>query len=155
MNESQNSAATLSTSGLPQLTPESINYLLKAAKWGKFLAILGFIVSGLMIAGGIMMSFVLNKLSDEMVPLDMSVSPLFQSIFYVAFAGIFLIPVIFLNTFSNNVMKAVNLSNTEKMTASLKNLKNLFVFFGVATIVLLLLYILILIVAGTATIFSL
>jgi hypothetical protein len=154
MDESQNLSSTFPTSELPQFTPESINYLLKAAKWGKFLAILGFIVSALMIMGGIMMSFVLNKVSDEMVPLNMSISPLFLSIFYIAFAGIYLIPVIFLNSFANNAMKAINLSSTENMTASLKNLKNLFVFVGVSTVVLLTLYTIILIVAGTAAIFS-
>jgi len=154
MDESQNLSSTLSTSELPRFTSESINHLLKAAKWGKFLAILGFIVSGLMIIGGIMMSFALNMVSDEMVPLNMSISPLVLSIFYIVIAGIYLIPVIFLNSFSNNAMKAINLSNTENMTASLKNLKNLFVFIGVATVVLLAIYTIVLIVVGTTAIFS-
>lgn len=154
MEESQNLSSTFSATELPQLTPESINYLLKAAKWGKFLAILGFIVSGLLIAGGIMMSFALNMVSDEMIPLNMPFSPVFLSIFYILIAGIYLIPVIFLNSFSNNIIKAVNLSSTENMTVALKNLKNLFVFVGVATVVLLALYTIILIVVGTAAIFS-
>jgi hypothetical protein len=154
MEESQKLSSTLSASELPQLTPESIAYLLKAAKWGKFLAILGFIVSGLLIAGGIMMSFVLNIVTDEMIPLNMPFSPMFLSIFYIIFAGIYLIPVIFLNSFSNNTIKAVNLSSTENMTVSLKNLKNLFVFVGISTVVILALYTIILIVVGTTALFS-
>jgi len=154
MDESQNLSPTFSASELPKLTPESISYLLKAAKWGKFLAILGFIASGLLITGGIVMSFVLNTVSDEMVPMNMPFPPLLLSIFYIILAGIYLIPVIFLNSFSNNAIKAVNLSSTENMTASLKNLRNLFVFVGVSTVVLLALYIIILIVIGTAAIFS-
>jgi hypothetical protein len=130
---------------------------LKAAKWGKFLAILGFIVSGLMIAGGILMSFILNKVSgtDELVPLNLPFSTVILSFIYIIVAVIFLIPVIFLNTFSNNAIKAVNLSSTEKMTTSLRNLKNLFVFIGISTIVLLALYTLILIILGSAAILSL
>lgn len=140
--------------GLPQLTTESISYLLKAAKWGKFLAILGFIICGLLIVGGIMMSFVLNIVSDEMVPLNMPFPPVILSVIYILIAGVYLIPVIFLNSFSNNAIKAANLSSTENMTTSIKNLKNLFVFVGVSTVVILALYTIILIVVGTAAIFS-
>ena len=118
---------------IPLLTSESIAYLLKAAKWGKFLAILGFIVAGLMIVAAIAMSVVLNFVQDELVPLNMPFSPKFLSIFYIIFAGVYLIPVLFLNSFSNNALKAINLSSTEKLTASLKNLKNLFVFVGVSS----------------------
>ena len=139
---------------IPQLTSESIDYLLKAAKWGKFLSILGFIVCGLLIVGGIAMTFVLNMVSEDMIPLDMPFSPTVLSFFYIIFAAIYLIPVIFLNSFSNNAIKAVNLSSTENMTTSIKNLKNLFVFVGVSTVVLIGLYTLILIIAGTAAIFS-
>ena len=156
MEEPKNNTTTNTPIALPQLTAESITYLLKAAKWGKFLAILGFIVSGLLIVGGIAMSFILNKVagSEEMVPLNLPFSTVFLSIIYIIVAGIYLIPVIFLNTFSNNAIKAVNLSSTEKMTTSLRNLKNLFVFIGISTIVILALYTLTLIVVGTAAIFS-
>lgn len=156
MEENKNISSTDTPTEIPQLTPESITYLLKAAKWGKFLAILGFIVAGLMIAGGFAMSFVLNKVSgaDELVPLNLPFSTVFLSIIYIIIAGIYLIPVIFLNTFSNNSIKAVNLSSTENMTKSIRNLKNLFVFIGISTVVLLGLYTLILIVAGTAAVFS-
>lgn len=157
MEENQNKISTDTPTEIPQLTSESITYLLKAAKWGKFLAILGFIVSGLMIAGGILMSFILNKVSgtDELVPLNLPFSTVILSFIYIIIAVIFLIPVIFLNTFSNNAIKAVNLSSTEKMTTSLRNLKNLFVFIGISTIVLLALYTLILIIVGSAAILSL
>ncbi len=157
MEENQNKISTDTPTEIPQLTSESITYLLKAAKWGKFLAILGFIVSGLMIAGGILMSFILNKVSgtDELVPLNLPFSTVILSFIYIIVAVIFLIPVIFLNTFSNNAIKAVNLSSTEKMTISLRNLKNLFVFIGISTIVLLALYTLILIIVGSAAILSL
>lgn len=147
-------SSTESTDQIPQLTSESVAYLLKAAKWGKFLAILGFIVCGLLILGGIVMSFVLDKLSDEMIPLDMPFSPKILSFIYILIAVIYLIPVIFLNTFSNNTIKAVNLSSTENMTKSIKNLKNLFVFVGISTVILIGLYTIILIIAGTAAVFS-
>jgi pilus assembly protein TadC len=154
MEEQNNLASTDTPTGIPQLTSESMNYLLKAAKWGKFLAILGFIVSGLLILGGIAMTFVLNSLTDELVPLNMPFSPKVLSFFYIIIAGIYLIPVLFLNAFSNKATKAAKLSSPEILSDSLKNLKNLFVFVGISTIILLAFYTIILIVVGTAALFS-
>lgn len=154
MEDQKNLTSPVAPTEIPQLTTESVSYILKAAKWSKFLAILGFIISGLLIVGGILMSFVLNSLTEELVPLNMPISPKILSFFYIILAGIYLIPVIFLNSFSNNAIKAVNRPSTENMTVSLKNLKNLFVFVGISTIVLLAFYTIILIAVGTAAIFS-
>jgi len=154
MEDTKNSSLTSDPAKLPELTSESVAYLLRAAKWSKFLAILGFIMTGLLIIAGLMMSFVLNSVENEMVPLNMPFSPKILSFFYVTVAVISMIPVIFLNSFSNNAVKAVRFSDTEKMTTSLKNLKNLFVFLGISTIVMLALYIIVLLVIGTAAIIS-
>ncbi len=139
---------------IPQLTSESVSFLLTAAKWGKFLAILGFIVTGLMVAGAFAMIFVFNALSSEMVPLNIPFPPAFMSFFYFIFAGIYIIPVIFLNSFCNNAIKAVNYSSPEKLSVSIRSLKNLFVFVGISTIVLLALYTVIIILVGTAALVS-
>lgn len=155
MEDINNSSLTPAPAEIPQLSAEAVTYLLKAAKWGKFMAILGFIVTGLLVVAAILMSFVLNTLSDEMVPLDMPFSSMVFSFIYIIIAGIYVIPVIFLNSFSNNAIKAVNLSSAENMTASIRNLKNLFVFIGISTVVILTLYTIVLIIAGTAAIVSL
>ena len=139
---------------LPLLTPESAAFLLKTAKWGKFLAILGFIVTFFLFLAGILMSFVLGMLPDEMIPLNMPFSPRVFSVFYIVIAGIYIVPVIFLNSFCNNAIKAIENSSTANLTVSLKNLKNLFVFVGISTIVILSFYAIILIIAGTAAIVS-
>jgi hypothetical protein len=154
MEDTKNSSLTTEKAKLPELTSESVAFLQKAAKWGKFLAILGFIMTSLLIVAGIMMSFVLNSVQNEMVPLNVPFSPKILSFFYVAIAAISMVPVIFLNSFSNNAVKAVKFSDTEKMTIALKNLKNLFVFLGISTIVMLALYIIILLIIGTAAIVS-
>ncbi len=140
---------------IPQLTSESIAFLVKAAKWGKFMAILGFIVTGLLLVSGMLMSFVLNTVQDEMIPLNTPFPPFVLSVFYILIAGIYIIPVIFLNSFCNNVIKGVNFSSTEYLTKSLKNLKNLFVFIGVSTVVVLTIYLIVLIIIGSAAIMSL
>jgi hypothetical protein len=140
---------------MPQITPESLAFLVKAAKWGKFMAILGFIVTGLLLVSGIVMSFVFNAVQDEMVPLNMPFPPVVLSVIYILIAGVYIIPVISLNSFCNNVLKAANFSSTEHLTTSLKNLKNLFVFIGVSTVIILAIYLVALIIVGSAAVMSL
>ena len=153
MEDTNNSAVTDNNAGIPQLTSESARFLHKAAKWGKFISLLGFIMTSLMIVAGILMSLVLNsEYTNNIVPLNSPFSPNVLSIFYVSMAAIFLIPVSFLHAFSNNAIKAVNLGNTKNMTSSLRNLKNLFVFLGISILVVLVFYTLILLFAGTAAI---
>ncbi len=155
MEDTNNSASTDVPAEIPQLTSESVAYLHKAAKWGKFLALLGFIMTSLMIIAGILMSFVLNSVHfNEMMPLNSPFSPKILSIFYVSIAVIFLFPVSFLHSFSNKAIKAVNTGNTKSMTSSLKNLKNLFVFLGISIVIGLALYTTILMIAGTTVIFN-
>lgn len=154
MDDTNNSTMISDTVRLPEFTSESAAYLLKAAKWGKFLAILGFIMTSLLIIAAILMSFVLNSVKDDMIPLNWPFSPKILSFFYIIIAILSLIPVIFLNSFSNNAVKAVRSSDTEKMTTSMKNLKNLFVFLGITTIITLVLYVIVLLVIGTAAIIS-
>lgn len=137
-----------------QFSAESAAYLLRAAKWGKFLAIMGFIFTGLLVIVGVLLSFVINKLPEESIP-NMPFPAGVISVIYIVIAGIYIAPVIFLNSFCNNAIKAVNLGKTEHLTESIRNLKNLFVFVGIATIVILVLYTLILVIAGMAAVLSL
>jgi hypothetical protein len=153
--EDSNDKTILSPDGVLQLTSESVGFLVTTAKWGKFLAILGFIVTGLLFVSGILMSFVLGKLQDEMVPLNMPIPPIVLSIIYILIAAIYVIPVIFLNTFCNSALKAINSYSNEYLTKSLKNLKNLFVFIGVSTVIILALYLIVLVIVGSAAIMNL
>jgi len=155
MEESKNQKTSEVKVEIPQLTTESVDFLIKAAKWGKFLAILGFIITGLMLIAGILMSFALNLVNDEMVPLNLPFSPKILSIIYIIIAGICLIPVLFLNSFCNQAIKARKLSSSEHMTGSIRNLKNLFVFIGISTVVFLALYTIVLIIIGSAALMSL
>lgn len=154
MEETTTSPLQEGPSTFPQITSESTTYLLKAAKWGKFLSILGFIMSGLLFVAGIVMGLVINSLTGDLAPMNMPLPPAVFSLIYILIAIIYVIPVIFLNKFSNHAIKAVQNSNTDNMTISLRNLKNLFVFVGIATIVLLAIYTIALITVGLAAIFS-
>lgn len=136
------------------VSAESVNHLVKAAKWGKFLAIFGFVVTGLLVVAGVIMSFVLDTLSEDMMPQGLPFSPKVLSVLYILIAAVYLIPVIFLNSFSNKIIKAADTNNSTTLTQAFKSLKNLFLFIGIATIVVLAFYVIVLLVAGTAAVFT-
>jgi hypothetical protein len=138
---------------IPQFSSESAAYLIKAAKWGKFLAILGFIVTALLVLFGILLSFIIGMLPEESVP-SLPLPAGVMSFMYILIAAIYIVPVIFLNSFCNSAIKAVNLGSTDRLTDSIRNLKNLFVFVGISTIVLLVLYTVAIVLIGTVAILS-
>jgi len=141
----------------PQLTPESINHLLVAAKWGKFLAILGFIVIIFMVLAGLLISLAFSIMGDKMASLGGNYSLLssgIMSAIYIILGVIMAVPVYFLNSFSNQVSKSVRNNDTRAMTLALKRLKNLFVFTGVYTILMIAIYIIAVIAIASAALLA-
>jgi len=141
-------------SSQPQLTQNSIAYLLTAAKWGKFLAILGFITIAFAVLAGLLMGLVFSFMADKLASvggLATMISPKWIVFMYLLFGVIGFLPVYYLNSFSNNVTRSIRNNDTNTMTLAIKRLKNLFAFVGIYTVVLIAIYIIaIIVVAGTA-----
>ena len=85
-----------------QLSPPGLNYLLESAKWGKFLAIMGFILCGIMA----ILSFVLPAFMSRLPPYN-SMPSTFSSgvqsamtIVYLAAAVLLFFPCLYLYKFS-------------------------------------------------------
>lgn len=125
---------------IPQITLESLGYLNTAAKWTKFLAILGFIGIGLMLIGGLIMSIVFHFIGDSMIQTHFPVSISYLGFIYVILAAVYVLPLIYLNNFSNYIAKAVALRETEYLTIALLNLKKHLKYIGIMTIVFIFTY---------------
>jgi hypothetical protein len=127
---------------IPQITMESLGYLNTAAKWAKFLAIIGFIGIGLMVLLGLFVGVIFTFLNfipnTNHLPFPVG----FIGFFYIILAAVYLMPVIYLNNFSNNISKAVAFRETEYLTEALSNLKRHLKYIGIMTIVIIATYIL-------------
>jgi hypothetical protein len=130
---------------IPQITMESLGYLNTTAKWAKFLAVMGFIGIGIMALLGLFMgvifSFVNSLPSMSNLPFPMR----YLGFFYFIFAAVYVMPVIYLNNFSNNISKAVAFRETALLTEALLNLKRHLKYIGIMTIVFIATYILIIV----------
>jgi hypothetical protein len=121
------------------LTGEIKNYLLETAKWGKFLAIVGYIGIGLMlvIAIGIM---AVGSGTSQMFPGMMGMNMGFFGVIYIAIAAVYFFPVYYLHKFSLKIAEGVSGQNPQNITIGFQNLKSLFKFMGIFTIVIMSIY---------------
>ncbi len=118
-------------------------YLLETTKWAKFLAIIGYIGIGLLIALALFVMFGLSQLSQyTSMPFPMG----FIGVLYIIIAVIHYFPVNYLYKFSVQTRKALDLNDSIPLTSGFKNLKSMFRFIGIFTIVVLSIYILALLI---------
>lgn len=127
--------------GAPQpfsITPSSAGYLSEVAKWGKFLAIIGFVMIGIMVLAGMFAGAVMSMfLPQEAVGVA---GGGFFTFFYLMGALLYFFPVLYLHRFSGKMQEALRLQDEELLTSSFANLKSLFKFLGILTIIMLAFY---------------
>lgn len=113
-------------------------HLTASAKWGKFLSIVGFVFCGLMIIAGIYMMAVVS--SSGVYASYAGEAAKIAGITYIISAIILIFPCLYLNKFSNKVQEAIRSTSQESLDAAFINLKAMFKFYGIVTIIFLVLF---------------
>jgi hypothetical protein len=124
-----------------QLDQPSINYLSEAARWSRFLSILGFIYCGFMIIFGLFFGSIMTRMMPGAG--DAGVSNIgngLLGVFVIIMSLIMFFPSLYLWNFSSKIRRAFNNNDQPLLTESLKNLKSFFKFYGVLLIVVLSFY---------------
>jgi hypothetical protein len=132
------------------ITEEIKSYLMESAKWGKFLAIMGYIGIGLMLLLGV--GVMAMGSAAALIP-GMGVNMGAFGLIYVAIAAFYFFPVYYLHQFSARMKQGLISQDAQSVTTGFQNLKSLFKFMGIFTIVILSIYVLaiaIAIIAGIA-----
>jgi Na+/H+ antiporter NhaC len=128
------------------------SHLSETARWGKFLSIIGFICCALIVIGGIY--FVTAVSSMERTYGGLNEGPSFSSfgpffaVLYIVFALLYFFPCLFLLRFSNKMKTALAADSQADLTVSFQNLKVLFRYIGILTIIVLSLYLLFFLFGG-------
>ena len=119
-----------------------LEYLKQTADWTKFMAVLGFIMLGMMIfSGGILatLSGVLpsgNELSYAYNDLGEN-GMMITGILYVALGALMIIPYAYLNKFSNTCRKAIRNKEEQLLEDSFYFMKAYWKFLGIFTIAMI------------------
>jgi hypothetical protein len=110
---------------------------LSSAKWGKFLSIVGFVFCGLM---AIMAFFLSAYMSNTYQSSGMRINPIVFTLIYLMLAVILFFPCLYLYKYSTQMIEAISNTRQDNFDSSVMNLKSLFKFYGIFTIVMLSFY---------------
>lgn len=119
-------------------------YLKETAKWAKFLAIVGFVMTGLIVLAALFAGTLLSTLAASSPELALFPTTGITLI-YLIMAGIYFFPCLFLFQASQKVTAALQSGSSEELTGALEKLKNFFRFVGIMTLVIISLYALMLV----------
>ena len=135
------------------IDPITKSHLSETAKWGRFLAILGMIFLGLLILFFMgIFSFLPSIMGFSLpagTPYNFSTTGfiVIMAFYLIAICAIWFFPLLFLLRFSNQMRAALNGNNQNELNSSFQNLKRLFRYVGIVTIIALAIYVLIAIIA--------
>lgn len=131
-------------SAVLQIDEQAGNYLSQTATWAKFLAIVGFLVCGLLVIAGIFIKTLLDnyRLSDDYMQYGINNSDATTVIIivYIGMAVLFFFPYLYLYRFAARMQKALRDNNQTILNNSFKNIKACFHYVGIVTIVILSIY---------------
>ncbi len=113
------------------------SYLLETAKWGKFLAIMGYIGMGILV----LVSFFMMVGASFFGSAATAGFPMWiVGFIYIALAVVYYFPVTYLYKFSAQMKEGIRSNDGSTVTSGFRNLKSLFRFLGIFTIVILSIY---------------
>lgn len=116
-------------------------YLLETSRWGMFLAIVGYVGLGLMLLFSLFMTTIFSAFDEfSSTPFPFPVGAF--GLIYVIIAVLYFFPVYYLHQFSRKIKKGLTFEDQTSITLGFRNLKSLFKFMGIFTIIILSLYIL-------------
>ena len=126
-----------------QLDQPSTAYLGEAAKWAKFLAIMGFIFCMLFVVFALFAGTIMGA---AMSAAGSGIPSMFGSgivtVFYLLIAALYFFPCLYLFKFSSQLQDAIRDHEQNKLQGSFKNLKSCFKFLGILTIISIAIYVL-------------
>jgi hypothetical protein len=112
-------------------------FLKEAAKWAKFLGILGFIFCAFFLLFGLFYGSVMSSSSRVGGPRGgvVAMSGAAFTVFYIACAVLFFFPYLFLYNFGAKMQMALRANDQDQLNLGFKNLKSHLKFIGILSII--------------------
>lgn len=122
------------------LTPQIKSYLQEASKWAKIISVVGFIFLGLFVVMAIIIGIFMGRFGSVM---GGGMSILTRGglvLFYLIFAVIGFFPFLYMYRFSSKMKLALANGDELQLTESFRNLKSMFKYYGVFTVIIIAFY---------------
>ncbi|HVS96524.1 MAG TPA: hypothetical protein VHE54_08550 [Puia sp.] len=121
-------------------------YLKGAARWAKFLTVIGFIFCGLSVVMAILFGTVFSTLFSNLGSGGLGMSGAWLAIIYLCIAVLNFIPCLYLHNFAVRMLAALENRDQDQLNRSFRNMRAFYRFVGVLMILLLGIWLLIIIV---------
>lgn len=134
---------TQTSENLIVVNQEIKDFLLETSKWGKFLAITGYVGIGLLMLMGLGVTIgftVFSSVTDLGFPIGLF------GLIYVLIAVLYYFPVTYLYRFSVQIKQGLTSNDQQIVATGFGNLKSVYKFMGICTVVILSIYSLALVV---------
>lgn len=126
------------------LSSEDKSYLETAAKWAKFLGIVGFVFTGLIVLAAFGM-FAMGSALSSAIPEGRGIMGSIigpgVGLMYLALATPHFFISLYMYNFADKTKKALSSNNSEVLTEAFKNLKNYFRLMGILVLIIIILYV--------------
>jgi uncharacterized oligopeptide transporter (OPT) family protein len=139
-----------------ELSDEAQGFLKETAKWAYFLSILGFVLVGLLVVLALFIGTLfstLGSMSGTMNPI-MGMGNGFISGIYLVMALLYFFPIYYLFLFSSKVKKAFKTDDKLLLNDSFQYLKSHYKFMGIAAVIFVAFYALVLFITLIVGVFS-
>jgi hypothetical protein len=125
------------------ITEDIRSYIYDAAKWTRFLSIVGFVLTAMFVMSAFSVGAMLSALSTTMPGNPMlKLGSGVWTVVYLLFALLQFYPSFLLYKFSSSATKAVLFADQPSLGEAIGKLKSFFKFWGILTIVIIALYVL-------------
>jgi hypothetical protein len=144
-NENQNEVInTVEENDAPQLiiTENMRSYIYDTANWAKFLSIVGFIMSGLMIMAALSIGAIMGTLNAVSGGIYGALGTGALTFMFILYTLLILYPSIMLYLYATKAKQGVLYGDQLSLENALSKMKSFFKFYGIVTIVMLAIYLL-------------
>ncbi|HYV93868.1 MAG TPA: DUF5362 family protein [Chitinophagales bacterium] len=129
-------------------------YLSETARWAKFLAILGFVMCGIIILVGLFASSLFTKYSTLTgSSFQMAGMGIMLTVIYVLLGVIYFFPCYYLFNFAQKMKLALRMRDQVTLSESFRNIKSCFKFMGILMIIVLAFYAIAIVFGSLAALF--
>jgi len=136
-----NSAENLQPEPVTLTVTEDIrSFIYESSKWTKFLAIVGFVFTGLMIMLSLSVSAIISSMNSMVGAQNNPYAAMgtgFLTVFLLIMAAIYFYPSFILFKFSTSAKQAVLYGDQESLSVAMNKMKSFFKFWGILLIVIL------------------
>ncbi|MBB2150815.1 DUF5362 family protein [Pedobacter gandavensis] len=134
------------------ITEDIRSHIYETAKWAKFLSIVGFVFSVLIVIAALCLPAILAAMSAMGTNPVVGVATGALSAVYIFFALLYFYPSFMLFKYANTAKKAVLFMDQESLGEAMSKMKSFFKFWGILTITIIALYAVVFLITIVATI---